>query len=215
MADRLEILTKTPKWQIAVGWVAVAALLGAGWYFLYYSDAVASRQQAEGALTQAQARLAKMQKELELFEQRMAKEDELEREIEERKRQLPLSAATIDHLMRQFQQQGRLVGVDVANWRPGSEERRDFYAKMPVEVSATGTWHEMGEFFRRVSEMEKIVNIEEVSMARGRGGDQDADPRTLEVTFKASTFRFLEQQPAATGGGDETSNRRRRQEGEG
>ena len=122
MADRFEILTKTPPWQLAVGWAAVAGLLGAAWYFIYYADAVAQRQQAETSLANSTAELAEVQKKFENFEQEMAKAEDMERQIEEKKRQLPLSAATIDHLMRKFQQQGRLVGVDVANWRPGSKQ---------------------------------------------------------------------------------------------
>jgi len=208
MADRFEILTKTPPWQLAVGWVAVAALLGAGWYFIYYSDAVEQRQNAETSLANSKAELAQVQKKFENFEQEMAKAEDMERQIEEKKRQLPLSAATIDHLMRKFQQQGRLVGVDVANWRPGSEERRDFYAKMPVEVSATGTWHQFGEFFRRVSEMEQIVNIEEVTMLENRSNDEES-AKMLEVTFTASTFRFLEQVVAAPDTPDADGRRRR------
>ncbi len=212
MADRFEFITKTPTWQLAVGWAVVAALLGAGWYFVYYADAVDQHHNAQMSLDKARTELDQMKTKLENFEQEMAKAEDMERQIEDKKRQLPLSEATIDHLMRKFQQQGRLVGVDVANWRPGSEERRDFYAKMPVEVSATGTWHQFGEFFRRVSEMEQIVNIEEVSMTEANSRDQEA-ANTLDVTFTASTFRFLEQQPAAAAG--EPSDTRRRSGGEG
>jgi Tfp pilus assembly protein PilO len=93
--------------------------------------------------------------------------------------------------MRKFQQQGRLVGVSIENWTPSGEQKLDFYAKMPVDITAQGTWLQFGEFFRRISEMEQIVNIEGVGMKTESSKD-DAS-LTLTVRFMASTFRFLDE----------------------
>ena len=201
----MEEFEKLPAWQLAAIWIVVAVLLGVGWYFVYYGDAQEKITQSDVALKKAETDFAEMQKKVENFEEEMLKAAEEEKAIEAKKQILPLTKATVDHLMRKFQQQGRLVGVDLQNWRPGTEKKVDFYAKMPVSITAKGTWHQVGEFFRRVNEMEQIVNVEEVKLKSERGGKGE-NANLLAIEFTASTFRFLD--PSERAGGQE--NRRRR-----
>ncbi len=196
---------KLPAWQLAAIWIVVAVLIGVGWYFFYYSDTQDKIAQSQIALKKAETDLADMKKKVENFEEEMSKAAAAEKEIEKAKQILPLSASTVDHLMRKFQQQGRLVGVDLQNWRPGAEKKMDFYAQMPVQITAEGSWHQAGEFFRRVSELEQIVNIEEVKLKADRG-TKPGEATTLAIEFKASTFRFLD--PSERAGGNEQRRRR-------
>jgi type IV pilus assembly protein PilO len=189
MAKGLDAITSLPPWQMGLVFVLGSGLLGAGWYTLYYEDAVNERTSAESGLAKAKAELATMDEKLANFEQEMAQAAEDEKEIEAAKSVLPLTDATIDHLMREFQQQARLVGLNLERWSPGGEKKLDFYAKMPVEIEATGTWHQAGEFFRRVSELQQIVTVENVKFKSGK--DLEGTHRILELDFTASTFRFL------------------------
>jgi type IV pilus assembly protein PilO len=210
MASRLDALATIPTPRLALAWVAGAALIGAGWWFLYYQDAQAARVQAEQGLVKAKSDLETTKVKVETFEEQMAQAAKDQQEVEASKRVLPLSSATVDHLMRKFQQQGRLVGLEVLDWKPGSEEKAEFYARLPVEVNATGTWHQMGEFFRRVSEFEQIVSIERVQIGLGttpQKGDSVFPP--LSIRFTASTFRYLD--PSEQGAGETTDAGRRRQ----
>jgi len=205
MASALDRITKLPPSRLAVMFVLVSALLGAGWYTLYYADAVADREAAERGLEQAKTELGTMEDKLANFEQQMAQAAEDEKEIEAAKSVLPLSEATIDHLMREFQQQARLVGLRFEKWTPGGENKLDFYAKLPVKIEAVGTWHQTGEFFRRVSELQQIVTVEDVELKAGK--DFDGSHPLLEVEFSASTFRFLADNERGTG---EEKGRRRK-----
>lgn len=189
MAKGLDAITNLPPWQMGLVFVLGSGLLGAGWYTVYYEDAVNERTAAESGLAKAQAELATMDEKLANFEQEMAQAAEDEKEIEAAKSVLPLTDATIDHLMREFQQQARLVGLSMERWSPGGEKKLDFYAKMPVQIEATGTWHQAGEFFRRVSELQQIVTIEDVKFKNSK--TLEGSHRLLEVDFTASTFRFL------------------------
>lgn len=191
MANQLDDLATRPKWQLALVWCLLAALMGGGWYYMYFEDAIKANEQAVANVQKQSKELTRMKDRLANFEQEMAEAKAMEQELEEKKRKLPLSSATIDHLMRKFQQQGRLVGVSIENWTPSGEQKLDFYAKMPVDITAQGTWLQFGEFFRRISEMEQIVNIEGVGMKTESSKD-DAS-LTLTVRFMASTFRFLDE----------------------
>ena len=205
MASRLDAITKLPPWQMGIVFVVGSGLLGALWYTLYYSDAVAEREAAVRGLDNAKAELATMDEKLANFEQEMAQAAEDEKKIQDAKSVLPLSEATVDHLMRKFQQQSRLVGLSLEKWTPAGEKKLDFYAKMPIKIQATGTWHQAGEFFRRVSELQQIVNIEEVKLKAGK--NSESSHPTLDIDFTASTFRFLD--PNERGQSNEKGRRRK------
>jgi type IV pilus assembly protein PilO len=195
MASPIDTLANLPPWQRAVLWVVVGILIAVAWYFVWYSDAVVERDQAHAGLQKAEAELAEMEKKLENFEEEQRKAAEMEQQIRELMEELPMSPAVVDNLMQTFQQQARSVGLTVESWTPGGEEKLDYYAKMPVKVRASGTWHEVGEFFRRVTELRKIVSVENLKLkTRTEQGDGVDGHAILDVEFDASTYRFLTDQ---------------------
>jgi Tfp pilus assembly protein PilO len=207
MASRIDAITKLPPWQLALLFLGVAGLLGVGWYQLFYVEAVETREAGERGLEKAQAELAAMEEKKANFEQEMQAAAQVEKELEAKRAVLPESDATVDHLMRKFQQQARLVGLNVEKWNPQGESKLDFYAKLPIAIEATGTWHQVGEFFRRVSELQQIVNVEEVSLEVGK--DFDGTHPLLDVEFVAATFRYLPE--SERGPSDDKARRRTEQ----
>jgi Tfp pilus assembly protein PilO len=80
---------------------------------------------------------------------------------------------------------------------------------MPIKVQASGTWAQVGEFFRRVSELKRIVSVDGLSLALAEKNTKDKDREggeqhpALKVEFEAATYRFLtdaERESAATTG---------------
>ncbi|EDM74730.1 Pilus assembly protein, PilO [Plesiocystis pacifica SIR-1] len=198
-----------PPWQLAAGWVVGALLVMVGWYYIYYADAVTERNANQAAVKKAEADLEAAQDKLANYEQRVKEQAERDRELEKMLEVVPVDPSTVDHLMSTFQREARGVGLELERWVPQSEERHDFYAKIPVEVTAVGTWHELGEFYRRVSEMKKIVNIEAVKMKLGREFDDSGFP-LLAVDFTASTFRLLSENEQSNAGGEDSTRRSKR-----
>lgn len=186
----LDQLDKYPAWQLALFWLLGAGLVLGGWYFLYFSDVLAEKAQAEAAVTTAEGALEKAKDNLANYEQRVKEQAERDKELQKTLEVVPVDSSTIDHLMSTFQREARGVGLGIEAWSPQPEQFFDFYAKIPVEVTALGSWHEIGEFFRRVSEMKQIVNIEDVKMKLGKKFDDSGFP-LLAVDFTASTFRLL------------------------
>jgi type IV pilus assembly protein PilO len=186
----LDQLEKYPAWQLILAWVLGGALVVGGWYFLYFSDALAAKAQGEVARTKAETDLAAAKDNLSNYEQRVKEQAERDKDLKRQLEVVPVDSSTIDHLMSTFQREARGVGLAIEKWSPQSEQRFDFYAKIPVEVTAVGTWHEIGEFFRRVAEMKQIVNVEAVKMKLGKDFEDNGFP-LLQVDFVASTFRLL------------------------
>lgn len=188
----LEAFDKIPIWQRLVVLVLGAALIVAGWWYLFYADALDAHDGAKVALEKAQAELARVEKAKADFLERQKKQEEVEKAIEQKLQVLPMSASTVDNLMQTFQQQARLVGMTVESWTPEAEVKEDFYAKLPVKVRATGTWKQSGEFFRRVSELNRIVSVDKLSMRLSGRNQADAGGHPiLELDFEAATYRFL------------------------
>lgn len=211
MSLELEKLADVPGWKLALGWLGVSALLVAGWHTLYYSDAVDARDQEKRTVARAKAEREELEAKLAGFEEEMEKAARDQKEIDAILEVLPMSSAAVDHMMRTFQQQGRLVGLNFDRWSPQPEVKAQFYAETSVKVQASGSWNQFGEFFRRISELKKIVSIRDLTLSMGaRKGRDQGSPR-LDVSFTATTYRFLtDQERNAQKNGESTRRRRRR-----
>jgi type IV pilus assembly protein PilO len=189
-SSQLDKLAEVPAWQLALGWLVMAALIVLGWYFLYWSEAQAAHDQAGAALDKAKSDVGAAEERLANYEARVKEQAEKDKELKKMLEVVPVDSATIDHLMGTFQREAQGVGLELERWIPQPEEREDTYAKIPVEVTAIGTWHEIGEFFRRVSEMKQVVNVEGIALKLDKEFDTSGFP-LLKIDFTASTFRLL------------------------
>jgi type IV pilus assembly protein PilO len=188
----LEGFDKVPIWQRFLVLVMVSVMVVAGWWYFFYEDALQAHQSAEQGLAKAEADLnaAKVKKENFLEEQK--KHAEAEAEMLRKMEVLPMHASTVDNLMQVFQQKARLVGMTVESWTNESESRQDFYARLPIKVRATGTWSQVGEFFRQVSELKQIVSVDGLSLKTK--GPSERGSLLLSVEFEAATYRFLSEE---------------------
>lgn len=207
--SQLDKLAEVPAWQLALGWLVGAGLIVVGWYFLYYAEAQTANGAAKAALDKARLDIGAAEERLANYEKRVKEQAEKDKELKKMLEVVPVDSATIDHLMGTFQREAQGVGLELSRWIPQPEERFDTYAKIPVEVTAIGTWHEMGEFFRRVSEMKQVVNVEAVEMKYERNFDKSGFP-LLEIDFVASTFRLLAEGEQGAPEEEEGSRRRKR-----
>jgi Tfp pilus assembly protein PilO len=214
----LDSFERFPIWQRLVTFILVAAAIVGIWFYFFYAESVTSHDGAIAARDKANAEFKRVTEEKEKFLERQRKQKEVEDELKASMEVLPMSSSAVDNLMQTFQQQARLVGLTVETWTPGAEEKLDYYARMPVKVKASGTWAQTGEFFRRVSELNRPVSIEGIKLAMrdGRGGKESADagaPPVLDVEFEVTTYRFLpeeERRAEAAGGGKRKAASRRK-----
>lgn len=193
MAMGIEAFEKLPLWQRILVFLGGTLMVIAAWYFLFYQDASAERESAQVALDKAKAELAEYEIKKKNFLERQRQQAELEAALQEKIEVLPMSIASVDNLMQTFQQQARLVGMSVESWTPGAEAKDEYYARLPVQVRATGTWTQVGEFFRRISELDRIVSVDKIGLTRQRDRQTAAagNDVTLAVTFEAATYRLL------------------------
>ncbi len=69
------------------------------------------------------------------------------------------------------------------------EEPQDFYARVPLELTMLGSYHNVAVFFDKISKLDRIINILNFSMGDVK---QVGDETVVKTSCLATTFRFLE-----------------------
>jgi type IV pilus assembly protein PilO len=186
---------KTPQ-KVAVTVVAALVLGGAYYQFLYadLSDSIAGEETAKARLTQ----------ELTTYEQRrieyLAYRNEL-KQLQEEQRELLRVLPKKDEIasfMSSIQEQAELSGLELLTFAPDAETFEELYVKIPIKMEVRGGFHSITKFFKNVSELRRIVTVENLNLLPEPGKDASAPPR-LKAKFIAATYRY--QNPTEAGGG--------------
>ena len=69
-------------------------------------------------------------------------------------------------LLRQVTTAGSRSGVEFALFQPGSPVAHEFYTDHPVEVTVRGNYHQVGSFVGRLSNLERIVNVDDLALVQ-------------------------------------------------
>ena len=91
----------------------------------------------------------------------------------------------IPNLLRTVTRLGKDSNLEFRLFSPKKERASDFYIEIPVAVELRGSYHNVAMFFDKVGRMERIVNIENVSMT-----PEKANSTILKTKCEAVTFRF-------------------------
>src|SRR5712692_7467783 len=105
-------------------------------------------------------------------------------------RQLP-NRSQMDALLVDINQAGLGRGLQCDLFKPApSENVREFYAELPIQVKVVGNYHDMGAFASDVGQLSRIVTLNDVSIQAGKGG-------ILTMDAVARTFRYLDDEEVA------------------
>ena len=103
-------------------------------------------------------------------------------------RQLP-GKTEVPSLLVDISQTGLAAGLDENLFQPAPEEKKDFYAELPIKIRLTGNYHDFGEFVSGIAALPRIVTLHQIDIKPAKG---DAyDQLTLDLT--ARTYRYLDE----------------------
>lgn len=176
------------SWSLKIGVVAAlsALITAASWYFFVnpaqqeIAKLEADRKKLEGEF------IDKQQIANNLNEYRREKA-ELEAKLAEALTELPQEAA-IDDLLRQLHELGTTAELQIVTIEPQAESKADFYARIPVRMKVSGSYHEVLTFLDEVGRMKRIVNVSDIQLGTPK---MQNDRVLLNADFLATTFRFL------------------------
>jgi type IV pilus assembly protein PilO len=105
---------------------------------------------------------------------------------------IPLRKETAD-ILRQVQQLAYDSRLELIRYAPQSEIKRDFYSELPIPIEITGSYHNLGSFFDRLSRFPRLFTVERFQI---RALPQQSDASTVRATWTAKTYFFTEEPPA-------------------
>jgi|SRR5258708_16920767 type IV pilus assembly protein PilO len=185
--DVLNAVNKAPLGQ-KVGAVAVVVVLltVANWYFLV--------DPMQTQITQKQAQLRTLEDEL-IQKQSIAnnlaqfkhEKEILERRLAQALTELP-NEANVDDLIRSLSEIATKSGLVINTIDPQAEQRQSFYASIPIVMSVSGNYHEIGVFLDALSKLARIVNVTNIKMGQAKLAN---DKLVVQASYVATTFRFV------------------------
>ena len=92
----------------------------------------------------------------------------------------------IPDLLTNISNSGKDAGLEFILFQPRPEVKTEYYAEIPVNIKVQGGYHQVGEFFDRVSRLHRIVNIKDITMMQAK---QEGN---LLTSCTAVTYMFVE-----------------------
>jgi type IV pilus assembly protein PilO len=97
----------------------------------------------------------------------------------------------MDALLTDINQAGLGRGLQFELFKPAASETiSEFYAELPINIRVTGSYHELGSFASDISQLPRIVTLNDIAVATGRDG-------MLTMDAVAKTFRYLDEDELA------------------
>lgn len=186
-----ELLSKLIKLKPPqkIGLTVVAALVIGGLYYQFFyadlSDAMTAAETTRKTLTEERIQYEKRRVEY------LAYRNEL-KQLQEEQRDLLRVLPKRDEMasfLSSIQEQAELAGLEVQVVSPDSEVPEDLYVRIPVRMEVKGGFHNVTKFFKSLSELRRIVTVEDLSFVPD--GQDARDPQTtrLKARFIAVTYR--------------------------
>jgi type IV pilus assembly protein PilO len=131
---------------------------------------------------------------LDLYKQQLK---DIERSFGALLRQLP-GKTEVPNLLVDISQTGLSAGLEEKLFQPQLEQKKDFYAELPIKIRLTGSYHQFGQFVSGIAALPRIVTLHDIQI---KSENKDAyDQLSLELTAK--TYRYLDEDEIAAGDAD-------------
>ena len=185
--DALNWINKAPLGtKLGVVAALVAALTIGNWYF-FIDPEQTQIQQRQGQLRGLEDELIQKQSIANNLAQFKHEKEILERRLAQALTELP-NEANIDDLILSLSEIGTKSGLVINTIDPQIEQKQSFYASIPIAMSVTGNYQEIGVFLDSISKLARIVNVTNIKMSGARTVNEKL---VVQASYLATTFRFL------------------------
>ena len=189
MASRLNAALAKLPWYGQIGvFVLVSLALVAGFYYQIETPKQAAMAARTQELTAIQGRIARgqqMARQLPEFRKQIA---ELEARMEQLKPILPSDRDAGD-LLRRVQTLAVQSNLTVLGFRPQAITVNDIHAEWPISLQLEGNYHNLGLFLDKVSKFPRIINISNLQLAAKNTPEPNA---SMSIGATATTFVLAE-----------------------
>lgn len=179
--EKIESIKMPYRILILVG--AFALFLGAFVYFIYLPKTTEIKK-TQTSIDDLDKKITRAKVERAKLPERQKEKEEVENQLTEALKLLP-NNKEIPSLLTKISELASDSELYVDNITLKSEKAQDFYVQIPFSLKVTGTYHNTGVFFDKVGHMERIMNIQNVSIRPVSDRSE-----TLSTSCEAITYRF-------------------------
>jgi type IV pilus assembly protein PilO len=105
-------------------------------------------------------------------------------------RQLP-ETTEVESLLVDVSQTGLAAGLEIKKFRPSGEEKKGFYAELPITLEVTGSFHQLATFISGIAALPRIVTISEMKLSPFNVSEPNSGKLSMAATAK--TYRYLQE----------------------
>ena len=175
------------SWPTAVKAVLCVLLLVvvvAGGYYYHIKDlqlTLGNVQAEEERLRQDYEKKAFQAANLEAYKAQMG---EMEESFGALVSQLP-SDTEVPGLLEDITNKGLMNGLEINSIALQPEQAREFYVELPIAITATGSYHDLGAFISGMAGLPRIVTLHDFSISAPAGNSN-----ALNMSITAKTYRY-------------------------
>ena len=199
LIKQISELTKVQR--IIICCVSVAVIVGVFVYFLYMPKYEDINKLKKESAAQVET-LKKTKKSAAQYAEFQKKMEEAQAKFNVVSKALPLTDE-IPSLLTGISQVGKDAGLTFLLFKPEPETMKDFYAELPITMSLSGTYHDLGVFFDQLAGMSRIVNVKKFDIKIPKEG---AD---LNIACTAETYKFVKSQPETVEAGKDKKDKKK------
>jgi type IV pilus assembly protein PilO len=188
--------------------LVVVAIVGVAYYYIWYNPANQANQLLASRIKEKKAENDRLRD----FEPKLAQLNRdmaiLEQQIEREKKVVP-DDKDADQFIRLLHDTAATAGIEIRRYTAMPTGNHEFYSDVPFAIDIDGPYYSVLNFFQRVSELERIVTIDNLqvagaknpSAAKVKGTYQYAPGESVVASCTATTFFSHDQEtaPAAPG----------------
>src|SRR5215813_13078869 len=164
-------------------------ILGAGYWIDWSAqwDELTAARTKEESLRNAFLDKKRQAINLEAYRKQLA---DIEQSFGTMLKQLP-NRSEMEALLSDINQAGLGRGLQFELFKPAPGEiAADFYAELPIQIKVMGTYHDVGAFASDVSQLSRIVTLNNIALGLDKEGN-------LIMDATARTFRYLDEEEVA------------------
>lgn len=187
-------LSKLPPLAKAGIVLGVLGLAAVAYFVVFYGDIASSIKAAQNHERQLRSDLADARKAEFAYQKDLAELADRQQRQRELNKILP---ATTEYpaFLSALQNVANVSGVTLSAWTPQDEVPEKFYARVPMKLELTGRYHQVAKFFYGVGQLDRIINMENISITDPKIQGDDV---IVKVDVLATAFHALQHTGATT-----------------
>ena len=168
--------------------LVICGIIGTGWYYFDTEDQLIQLKNVERKEQQLRSTFEKKQAKAVNLEKYQKQLEEMKQSFGALLRPLP-DKTEVAELLVDVSQTGLAAGLEFELFDPQGENRRDFYAELPIKIKVKGEYHQFGNFISGLATLPRIVTIHDIQIS-----SSEKQKGQLEMEAVAKTYRYLDEE---------------------